>query len=234
MVSTSDDEHVGKTGGEGVTLGVLDGDDGEGSVVFLEVDKLSDTPGVVSLGDHNHGSHFETEDIRHLSGGDGDLDGVVHLDIRVGVTKGASIVGDSDRDLLGGDVDLLDTAELVLGLILLDTVENETSLGVVEKTEAVSRLLKLNNVHESSGVVVVCVDLSVNLDATLHADLLALLAGEGILETLAKDDGNRKTFTLLVGTGRGFGSPDSAHLAEVPMPGGIETLEVLLRSARHG
>jgi len=63
---------------------------------------------------------------------------------------------------------------------------------------------------------------------------LALLAGEGVLETFTKDDGNRETLALLVGAGRGLGSPDSAHLAEVPMPGGIETLEVLLRSARHG
>jgi len=224
VVSLSDDENVGLTGGEGVTLLVLDSDNGEGSIVLLEVDKLSNTPGIVSLGDHNHGTHLETEDVRHLSGGNGDLDGIVDLNIRVGVTKGASIVGDSNRDLLGGDVNLLDTAELVLGLFLLDAVEDETSLGVVEETETISRLLELNSVHESSGVVHVSTDLSVNLDATLHADLLALLSGEGVLKTLTKDDGNGKTFTLLVGTGGGLGSPDSAHLAEVPMPGGIETL----------
>ena len=181
MVSTSDNENVGLTGGEGVALLILDGDNGEGSIVLLKVDELSNTPGVVSLGDHNHGTHLELVDIRHLSGGDGDLDGVVHLDIRVGVTKGASIVGNSDGDLLGGDVDLLDTAELVLGLFLLDTVEDEASLGVVEETETISRLLELNSVHESSGVVLVGTDLSVNLNTTLHADLLALLSGEGVL-----------------------------------------------------
>ncbi len=234
MVSTSDDENVGLTGGEGVALPVLDGDNREGSIMLLKVDELSNTPSVVSLGNHDHGTHLEAEDIRHLSGGDRDLDGVVDLNIRVGVTEGASIVSDSNRDLLGGDVHLLDAAELVLGLFLVDTVENETSLGVEKKTETISRLLELNSVHESGGVVHISTDLSINLDTTLHADLLALLSGEGVLKTLAKDDGNRKTFTLLVGTGGGLGSPDSAHLAEVPMPGGIETLEVLLRSASHG
>jgi len=234
VVSTSNNENVGLTGGEGVTLLVLHSDNGEGSIVLLEVHKLPNTTGVVPLGNHDHGTHLELVDVRHLSGGDVDFDGVVDLDIRVRVTKSASIVGDGNRDLLGGDVNLLDTAELVLGLVLLDTVEDETSLGIVEETETISRLLELNGVHESSGVVLVGTDLSVNLDTTLHADLLALLSGEGVLQTLAKDDGNRETFTLLVGTGGGLGSPDSAHLAEVPMPGGIETLEVLLRSARHG
>jgi len=181
VVSTSDNENVGLTGGESVSLLVLDSDNGEGSIVLLQVDKLSNTPAVVSLGNHDHGTHLELVDVRHLSGGDVDFDSVVDLDIRVGVTKSASIVSDGNGDLLGGDVNLLDTAELELGLVLLDTVEDEASLGVVEETETISRLLELNGVHESSGVVLVGTDLSVNLDTTLHADLLALLSGEGVL-----------------------------------------------------
>jgi len=234
VVTTSNDEDVGLTSSEGVSLLVLDGYNTEGSIVLLKVDELSNTPSVVSLGNHDHGTHLELVDIRHLSGGDVDLNGVVDGNIGIRVTEGASIVGDSNGNLLGGDVNLLDTAKLVLGLILLDTVEDEASLGIVEETETVTRLLKFNDVHESSGVVHIGTDLSINLDTTLHADLLALLAGEGVLETFTKDDGNRETLALLVGTGRGLGSPNSAHLAEVPMPGGIETLEVLLRPARHG
>jgi hypothetical protein len=187
----------------------------------------------VSLGYHDHGTNLELVDVRHLSSGDVDLDGVVDFDIRVGETKGASIVGDGDGGLLGGDVNLLDAAELVLGLILLNTVEDEASLGVVEESEAISRLLKLNDVHETGRVVLVSTNLAVNLDATFHADLLALLAGEGVLQTLTKDDSNRETLALFVRTGGGLRCPHTAHLAEVPMLRGIEALEVFLRSTRH-
>mmetsp|Transcript_14249 Transcript_14249/g.25767 ORF Transcript_14249/g.25767 Transcript_14249/m.25767 type:complete len:204 (+) Transcript_14249:627-1238(+) len=201
--------------------------------MFLEVDKLSNTSSIVSLGHHNHGTHLELENVRHLAGGDIYLNGVVDLDIRVRVTKGASVVSDSNRDLLSRDVNLLDAAQLVLGLSLLNTVKNETSLGIVKETKAIARLLELDGVHESSRVVEVSPDLSVNLDATFHADLLALLSGQGVLKTLTKDDGNRKALALLMGTGRGLGCPDTGHLGHVPMARRIEALEVLLRTANH-
>mmetsp|Transcript_19299 Transcript_19299/g.41902 ORF Transcript_19299/g.41902 Transcript_19299/m.41902 type:complete len:250 (-) Transcript_19299:34-783(-) len=234
MISTSNHKGVTLTSGERVALLVLDGDDVERSIVLLKVHKSSNASGIVSLGDHDQSTHLELVDIGHFSSGDVDLDSVVDLDRWVRVTKSASVVGDSNRDLLRCDVHLLDTAKLELGLILLNAVEDETSLGVVKKTEAIAGLLKLNNVHESSGVVEVSSDLSVNLDTTLHADLLALLSGQGVLETLAKDDGNWKALALLVGTGRRLGSPNSGHLAEVPVTGRIEALKVLLGSASHG
>lgn len=224
MISTSDDEDVGLTSGKGVSLSILDGDNGKGSIMLLEVDELSNTPGVVTLGYHDHGSHLELEDVGHLSSGNVHLDGIIDLDIRVRVTKGTSIMGDSNGDLLGGNIHLLDTAKLVLGLILVDTVEDETSLGIVKETETITRLLKLDNIHESSGVVEVSPDLTIDLDTTFHANLLAFLSGQGVLETLTKDDGNGKALALLVGTGGGLGSPDAAHLTEVPVTGRIETL----------
>ena len=233
MVTASNNEDVGKTSGEGVSLAVLNSDNGEGSIVLLKVHKLSNAPGIVTTGDHDHGSHLELVDVGHLASGDVDLDSVIDLGIGVRVTEGTSIMGDGNRDLLGGDVNLLDTAELELGLILLDTVEDKTSLGVVKETETITRLLKLDNVHETSGVVEVGTDLAVDLDTTFQADLLAFLSGQGVLETLTKDDGNGEALALLVGTGGGLGSPDSAHLSEVPVTGRIEALEVLLGSARH-
>jgi len=233
MITTSNDEHVGLTSGERISLPVLDGDNGEGSIMFLEVNKLTNTSSIVSLGHHYHGTHLELENIRHLAGGDIHLNGVVDLDIRVRVTKGASVVGDSNRDLLRRDVDLLDAAQLVLGLGLINTVKNETSLGIIKETEAIARLLELNGVHESSRVVEISPDLSVNLDATFHADLLALLSGQGVLKTLTKDNGNGEALALLVGTGRGLGCPDTGHLGHVPMARRIKALEVLLRTANH-
>jgi len=233
VVSRSDDKNISLTGCEGVSLLVLDSNDVEGSIMPLKVDKLSNASSIVSLGYHDHGSHFELVDIRHLSCGDVDLNSIVDLDIRVRVTKGASVVGNGNRDLLGCDIHLLDATKLVLGLVLLNTVKHEASLGVEQKTEAIAGLLKLDNVHESSRVVEVSSDLAVNLDATLHADLLAFLSGQGVLETLTEDDSDGKALALLVRTGGGLGCPYAGHFAKVPMARRIEALEVLLGSARH-
>jgi len=185
MISTSNDKDVGLTSGEGVALLILDGNNGEGSIVLLKVHELTDAATVMTLGDHDHGANLELVHVRHFTGGDVDLDSVVDLDVGVGVTKGASVMGDSNGNLLGGDVDLLDTAKLELSLCLLETVEDEASLGVVEQTEEIARLLKLDDVHEASGVVGISADLAINLHTTFHADLLALLPGESVLETFA-------------------------------------------------
>jgi len=110
MVSRSYNENVSNTGTETISLHILDGGDVEGTIVFLDVDKLSNTPSVMSLGDHNHGSNSELKDISHLSGGNINLNGILGLDIRVGVTNGASIVSDGYRYLVGSHVGLLDLA----------------------------------------------------------------------------------------------------------------------------
>jgi hypothetical protein len=126
----------------------------------------------------------------------------------------------------------LDAAQLVLGFILLDTVEDETAFGIIQEAEDITRLFEVNNVHKAGGVVVVGADLAVDLDTSLHADLLAFLARQSVLETFAEDDADREAFALFVGALRGFGGPDAAHFAEVPMAGRIEALEVFLGSAR--
>ncbi|EJK51177.1 hypothetical protein THAOC_29673, partial [Thalassiosira oceanica] len=193
-------------------------------VVLLEVLEDSDTTSVVTLGNHDDRPHLERENLAHLASRDVDLDGVVDLDVGVGESEGTSIVRDSHGDLLGGDVNLLYTAEFPLGLFLIDAVQNEASLGVVEETEDVAGLLELDDVHETGGVVVVSSDLAVDLDTPLHADLLALLSGEGVLQTLTKDNGDGKALALLVRSGGGLRGPNASHLAQVPVRGALSLL----------
>mmetsp|Transcript_272 Transcript_272/g.772 ORF Transcript_272/g.772 Transcript_272/m.772 type:complete len:294 (+) Transcript_272:114-995(+) len=233
MIPSTNHEDVGEAGRENVPLGILDGDNVEGSLVLLNVLKLPNTTRVASLGDHDHGPDLEGKNVRHFSRSDVDLDRVVHLHIRIRIAEGASIVGDGHGNLLGTHVHLLNTAQLVLGLLTAEALEGETSLGVEQEAEAVTSLLELHNIHESCGVVLVCADLTVYLDATLHANLLALLPGESILETIAEDEADGEALALLVGAGAGLGSPDSRHLPQVPVAGRIEALEVLLGSANH-
>ena len=231
MVTASDDKKVLQSGSKGVSLGILDGDNREGALVFLHVHELPNTSSVTSLGDHNHGTEFELDDVRHLTCGDINLDSVVYLDVRVWVSQSASIVCDSNWDLVGRDVDLGDTAELVTRFVFLDSVKDVASLGIEKETETVTRLVEFNNIHETRWVVLVGSDLTIHLDATFHANLHALLVGKGVLQTITEDDGHRKAFTQLVRTRGGSRGPDSAHFSEVPVLRCMEALQVLLWSA---
>lgn len=75
----------------------------------------------------------------------------------------------------------LDLAELVLSLLASDTVDGETTLGVVDETEVLASLLDADDVHETCRVCGVGADLAVNLDETLHHDRLDFAAIEGVL-----------------------------------------------------
>jgi hypothetical protein len=229
--STSNNEAVVQSGGEGVTLGILDGDDRKGSVVLLNVHKTSHSSSIVTLGDENHGTQVELDDVRHLSGSDIDLDRVVDLGIRVGVSEGPSVVGDGTGDLVGTNVDLGDSAKLVLSLFSVNSVHDVTSLGIEQQTEAIVCLLQFNNIHETGREVLVSADLSVNLDTTFHADLLALLACQSILQAFTKDDGQGQALTQLVGSlGRARG-PNTPHFSDVPVGRSMEALQMFFRSA---
>lgn len=184
----------------------------------------------MSLGDHNHGTQIELDNVRALACCDRNLDGIVDLDIRVGVSEGASVVRDGAGDLVGTHVDLVDSAQLVLGLFSVETVQDVTSLCVEQQTEAIVRLFHLDDVHETSGVAVVRADLAVDLDATFHANLLALLARQGVLETFAEDDGKGQALAEFVRAGGGSGRPDPSHLTDIPVLRRMEALQMLFRS----
>ena len=224
MVTTSNNENVLKPGTKGRSLGILDGNNVERTLMLLNVHKGTNSTRIASLGDHNHGTNLKLENIRHLSRSDINLDGIVGLDIGIGVANGTSIMGDSDGNLVGGNKGLGNTAKLVGSLLLVDTVKNKASLGIKQETESVTTLFEFNDIHESGGEVVVGTDLAVYLDTTLHADLDAFLVGECVLESVTEDDADWEAFALFVGTWGGFGCPDTSHFAEVPVAWGIEPL----------
>jgi hypothetical protein len=80
-------------------------------------------------------------------------------------------------------------------------VDGESALDVVKETEVLARTLNRDNVHESSGVGLVGADLAVDLDEARLQDRGDLLAGEGVLETVAEEDGQGERLPELVGTG---------------------------------
>lgn len=131
------------------------------------------------------------------------------------------------------ELDTLDLAELVLGLLGLDAVDGEAALGVVDQAEVLASLLERDDVHEAGRVGHIGADLAVNLDETLHHDGLGLAVVEGVLEAVAQEDDQREAFSLLVGSGRGLGGVDTRQLVEEPVRGGAQALLVLLTTVEN-
>ena len=121
-------------------------DDIETTNVLLTVHNNTSTTHVTATGDHDNVASIELDEIRDLARINVELDGVVDLDQRVGVTDGAAIVGDDVGDALAANGDLADLEELVGSLLRRDAVDGEAALDVVKETEVLARLLEGNDI----------------------------------------------------------------------------------------
>lgn len=135
---------------------------------------------------------------------------------------------DQEWDSTATKLDTLDLAKLVLSLLSLDSVDGESALGIVDKTEVLASLLDSDNVHETGGVGGIGADLAVDLDQSLHQDGLGLAVVESILEAVSDEDDQRHAVAELVRTGRRLGSVGAGQLVKQPVRGGAEALLVLL------
>lgn len=79
--------------------------------------------------------------IGDLGRGNIQLNGIVGLDDRIRVTDGATVVRHQVRHVLGAQHSFAHLAQLVLGLLIGDPVNGETSLHVVDQTEMLASLL---------------------------------------------------------------------------------------------
>lgn len=115
------------------------------------------------------------------------------------------------------ELDALDLAKLILGLLLLDAVDGEAALGVVDEAEVLARLLDGDDIHEAGRVGDVGTDLAVDLDQALHHDGLGLAVVERILEAVADEDDQRHALAELVRTGRRARGVGTRQLVEKPV-----------------
>lgn len=125
-------------------------------------------------------------------------------------------------------LDTLDLAKLVLGLLSRDTVDGEATLDVVDETEVLASLVDGDDIHEASGESRVGADLAVDLDETLHKDGVDLTTVQGILETVTDEDNQRHAVSELVRTGRSTGSIGTGQFVQEPVRGGGQALLMLL------
>lgn len=139
---------------------------------------------------------------------------------------------DQEWDSTTAELDSLDLGQLVLSLLGLDSVDGESALGVVDKTEVLASLLDGDDVHEAGGEGDVGSDLVVDLDESLHHDGSGLAVVEGILESVSDEDDQGHAVSELVRTGRGLGSVGAGQLVKQPVRGGAEALLVLLATRK--
>jgi hypothetical protein len=84
-------QDVALTGGELVVHGILDVHNVEASVVALTVGNDTDTTHVVTASDHDNDCSVELDEVGDLASSEVNLDGVIDLDGRVGVTDPISL-----------------------------------------------------------------------------------------------------------------------------------------------
>jgi len=107
---------------------------------------------------------------------------------------------DQEWDSSSTELYSLHLAELVLCLSSLDSVDGESTLGIVDETEVLACLLNRDHIHVAGRVVGICSHFPVDLDESLHDDLGNFSAIEGVLQSVSKEDNERKAVSLLVGT----------------------------------
>lgn len=135
---------------------------------------------------------------------------------------------DQEWDSALAQLHSLDFAELVFCLLSLDTVDGETSLGVVNQTEVLAGLLDADNIHETCWVCGVGANLAVDLDQTLHNDGLGLTGVESILETVSDEDDKWHAVSKLVWTSGRTRSIGTGQFVQEPVVWRAQALLVLL------
>jgi len=116
--------------------------------VLLSVHDHTSTTHVTSASDHDDVARVELDKVRDFARLELELDGVVHADSGVGVTDGASVVGDDVRHTTTADGHTANFEELVGRFLGGDAVDGESTFDVVEETEVLSRFFDGDHILE--------------------------------------------------------------------------------------
>ena len=214
LLALTNGEHVGLTSGEGLAIDVLDVDDLVGTGVVLDVHEGADTTDIVTGGQVDSGSVFEFNNTVDLASLKVKLDRVVLLDVGVGEADRSAVVGHNIRNFVSAKNLSLDLAKLEGSLLSINADGLEATLNVVQNAEVFAGLGKRDDVHNSEREPVVAADLVVNFDIArlVFADFDRLLAGEGVAQSVAKQDRQGDALSQLVGAG---GRARRVHTAEI-------------------
>ena len=134
-------------------------------------------------------------------------------------SEGSTVMGGHVWNLLLADVLLDNSAKLETGLLGVNFVRVESSLGVEKDSEELISFFNSNNVHLTEREPVISSDLSVDLDEAflLSADLHNFLTSQSIAESLLKQNVHWDALSQLVRSWRGSSSVHALELTEIPV-----------------
>jgi len=233
VVGLAEDENVRQTSGESVTHRVLDVNNFEGTNVLLTTDDNTDTASVTTTSGHAKVTNFKANEFLDLTSSKINLDGIVHIDLRIRIADGTAVVGHKVRNTTVSHGKLGNTAKLEFGLLRSDAVDNKTTLLIIEDTEVLTSLIKSNNIHETSRITRIGANLTINLHKTLKSNVHNLTTSKSVLETVTKKEDERKALTKLVWTSSGAHGVCTTEFIKHPVLWGCDTLKVLLWAANH-
>jgi len=160
----TDNKDVVLSGSERVVYGILDVNNVESSIVTLSMSDDTNTTHVATTSNHGNDTSVELDVVGDLAGSEVDLNCVVDLDGWIRVTDSSRIVRNQEWDSALAQLHSLDLAKLVFCLFGLDSVNRETTLGIVNQAEVLASLFDADDIHETSWVGSIGADLAIDLD----------------------------------------------------------------------
>lgn len=140
-------------------------------------------------------------------------------------------MGREEWDRVLAQLERFHSAEFVRSFLFADVVNLESSFGVIKKTKVFSSLFDGDDIHETSWVLAVGPDLTVNSDGSAHHNLFDFIAVEGVLQSVTDEDGKRQALAELVGSGVGAESVDATGFWQHPVVGSRQGFEMFFRSS---
>lgn len=232
LVTVAKNENVLNAGSKVVAEDILDVHNIEATMMAFVVSDDTHTTQVTSSSDHGNIANVELDELNNLASLNVELYSVVDLDQRIRVADSAAIVCVDVRNTLGTNLLAANLAELVLGLLSSDSVDSEATLDVKDQTEVLASLLNGDDIHETSRVGDIGADATVNLDEALLDNVLDLIAGKSVAQTVSEENNERHALASLVGTWGWLGSPHAGKLVQQPVLGRCQALHMLLRTTR--
>jgi len=202
LIALTEDENVGQSSGKGSTNLVSEMDDLIVSGVLLSGCDNTNSTNAVTASNHGNVSDIELSDIQNLTSGNVNLHGIVNLDLWIRELEGSSIMSDGIRNLIVTHKCLGDLAKLEGGLLLLDLVNGETSLGCPHESEVLVSLIDVDNIHKTGWEGHIGSNLTINLDELLHNNHLSLVIGQSVLQSVTEKNDEWQRSRGLVGTWR--------------------------------
>lgn len=177
----TNNENVGDSGSKSSVQRILDVDNIETSNVLFAVHNDTSTTHVTTTSDHDNVASVKLDKVGDFALLKIELDSVVDLDERIGITDGAAVVGNDVGDTTSTESDLLDFEELVGSLFRSDAVNGESALDIVEETEVFVGLFDGDDIHEPCRICRIGANLAVDFNQTLLDDSGDFTASQSVL-----------------------------------------------------